>query len=704
MKVCLSTATKAVAAAVLMVSLSEAMDFGDEEVLLSIYGDEQIISLAAGYLQPISKAPSVASVITASEIKRIGATSLDEVLQVVPGLHVSRDSLGYNPVYTFRGMHASFNPQVLMLVNGVPQTNLFHGDRGLVWGGFPVETIDRIEIIRGPGSALFGADAFAGTINIITRNAASAPGFNAGYRGGSYSTHEAWVHYGGELLGGGLFVALELGKSDVMNERIAADAQSVLDSETGTSASLAPGGVNLDRKFYDFRTEYNYDKYTFRLSHQYRESENGAGVALALDPNNVFASNRTLLQLVYEEPEWRENLSVRIEGSFFRSTQEVKKDLIVYPPGSTAGLDDGPLPEGLISNPEVYERHYRFHASSSYTGFFGHNVSVGTGYYYGDLYQVKEYKNFGFISEDVCLEPGSSVQKVQEKEYLFLPPGSRKNYFLYIQDAWQVADDWELTAGVRYDHYSDFGSTTNPRVALVWTTSHNLSTKLLYGEAFRAPAFAQTRAANNPSILGNPNLDPETLSSYELAFDYRPRYDLNLLFNLFHYKWKDIINFVPDANEATRTAQNAGEQIGRGFEFEANWKVTPDWTLSTNFSYTRAEDKLTGSKAADFPVKQLYLRSFWELDRGWSVNLQASHVADRRRSASDPRRNIDDYTLVDLTLRKRVSNSVELALLVKNLFDEEAREPTPMGDPVPLIPGDLPLPGRTVLGELRFSF
>ena len=132
------------------------------------YGDEDFVSIATGAVQPIAKAPAVASVITAQQIRNIGARDIDQVLETVPGLHISR-SVIYNPLYIFRGINADFNPQVLMLINGIPLTNLFQGDRNLVWGGMPVEAIERIEVIRGPGSALYGADAFAGVINIVTK-------------------------------------------------------------------------------------------------------------------------------------------------------------------------------------------------------------------------------------------------------------------------------------------------------------------------------------------------------------------------------------------------------------------------------------------------------------------------------------------------------------------------------------------------------
>ena len=135
---------------VLLISFLLAND-DEEEALIELYGDEEVISIATGNAQPISRAPAVASVITAKEIREMGATDIDDVLETVPGLHVARSNIGYNPIYTFRGIYSGQNPQVLMLVNGIPITNFFSGDRNLVWGGFPVESISRIEVIRGPG-------------------------------------------------------------------------------------------------------------------------------------------------------------------------------------------------------------------------------------------------------------------------------------------------------------------------------------------------------------------------------------------------------------------------------------------------------------------------------------------------------------------------------------------------------------------------
>ena len=681
-----------------------------EENLMALYGGEEFISIVTGTEQPLHKAPAVVSVLTAKEIEQIGATDIDDILETVPGLHVSRDAAGYNPKYTFRGISAQYNPQVLMLINGVPLTNLFQGDRNLVWGGMPVQAIKKIEVIRGPGSALYGADAFAGVINIVTREADGEESFEAGVRYGTYNTKDYWLTGGGSVGELKYFGALESHKTDGSDEKITSDQQSVLDSLIGTSASLAPGSVNLERKNLDARLELAYKNLKLRAGAQIRDDAgDGAGSAQALAEDNTYASDRLNVDLTYENKEFTENLAVKLQTSYLQTSQEVNGNLILFPAGAIVPGLGGPFPDGVIGNPEVKERHTRLNFSSFYTGIDRHEVGLGAGYYHGDLYEVKETKNFGLNpSTETPLVPGDPIVDVTDTPFVFLTEGRRENNYAFLQDVWRFSNDWELTAGIRYDHYSDFGDTVNPRLALVWSTTRNLTTKILYGEAFRAPSFSQQRAINNPLIQGNSELDPEELKSYELAFDYRPSHDLVLNLNMFYYKWEDIIQFVPVGGGASE-AQNNGEQTGHGVEFEVTWQALRDLELSSNFSWQKSKDKNLDEDAAYSPEKQLYMAANWQPAELWNIHVQANWIMDRNRAegAGDFRSDVDDYALVDLTIRRKsLWDHVDVALIVKNLFDEDAREPSlagGVGAPVP-IENDLPLAGQQVLAEIRYHY
>ncbi|MFP5414640.1 MAG: TonB-dependent receptor plug domain-containing protein [Gammaproteobacteria bacterium] len=682
-----------------------------EEELAELYGGEEFVRIATGVAQPVSKAPAVASIITAEEIRAMGATDIDEVLETVPGLHVARSAVGYNPIYVFRGMYSDVNPQVLMLINGVPLTNLYFGDRNLAWGGMPVEAISRIEVVRGPGSAVYGADAFAGVINIITKAPAEMDGLSMGARAGSFDTQTGWLQYGGsrgELSYGAVIEAL---RTDGQREPVAADGQSFLDAISGTGASLAPGPVNLHRENLDARLELGYRNLTFRGGAQVRNDGGlGVGVTQVLDPGAV-GSDRFNADLTYDNPTLTDNLGLKIQGSTLFTSQEVDEDLRLFPPGSRGPFFTPlgapvfpPFPDGVIGNPELWERHYRLNATTLYQGVRDHKISLGTGYHYGEVYKTEETKNFGIDpATGLFILPGSPLVDVSDTPLVFLPEGRRENTHVFLQDIWHFARDWELTVGVRYDHFSDFGDTTNPRVALVWSARRNLTFKALYGEAFRAPSFSETRVQSNPAFLGNSTLKPEQLKSYELAVNYQPTFDLTLDFNVFHYQWDDVIQFVADP-AGTRTAQNAGEQTGNGAEFALSWDVTRALTLTGNLALQKSQDQLTGEDAGNAPEHQSYLRADWDFLPGWSLDVQANQVTSRHRVFGDPRSDVGDYVITDLTLRKRQwVPGVEVAVLVKNLFDENAREPSLDGDPVPLIPRDLPLAGRAAFLEVRYT-
>ncbi|MBK7005220.1 MAG: TonB-dependent receptor plug domain-containing protein [Burkholderiales bacterium] len=140
---------------------------------------------------------------------------------------------------------------MLMLFNGVPITSPYFNNRGDGWNTIPAENIARIEVIRGPGSALYGADAFTGVINVITKTSADVGGTVVGSRLGSYNSREAWVQHGGHWGNVEVAAYLQAGKTDGPNETITADAQTALDKAflpaPAEPRPLATGGRNAQR-------------------------------------------------------------------------------------------------------------------------------------------------------------------------------------------------------------------------------------------------------------------------------------------------------------------------------------------------------------------------------------------------------------------------------------------------------------------------
>jgi iron complex outermembrane receptor protein len=357
------------------------------------------------------------------------------------------------------------------------------------------------------------------------------------------------------------------------------------------------------------------------------------------------------------------------------------------------------FPDGLIGKPDLVERNLALAATTSYEGWPNQRLRIGAGVQRNEA-STNEAKNFGPGVIDGTVSPiGGGLTDVSNTANKFMLDTGRTLVYALLQDEWQMRRDLALTAGLRYDHYSDFGSTVNPRLALVWETSDRLTSKLLYGQAFRAPSFVELYAVNNPAYLGNRKNVPETIKTLELAFDYQPVDTLRTALNLFGYETKDNIEFRADPAPATTiSAQNIKGQRGHGFELEGEWRPYPAVQLRANYAWQHSELRATGQRVADAPGQSAFLDARWKFLPGWTAGAQVNRVADRKRVAGDTRDAIADYTTVDMTLRHQfIAQDMELAASVRNAFNADAREP---GNGT--IPGDYPLEKRSFYLELKY--
>lgn len=371
--------------------------------------------------------------------------------------------------------------------------------------------------------------------------------------------------------------------------------------------------------------------------------------------------------------------------------------LVLFPPGAFGGA----FPEGMIGNPDKWERQGRYSLSALYSGWTGHRLRLGIGHDDLEIYRVRESKNYTIVFVpgfgNVPMPLGGLVDV--SKTNTFLTPHKRRVNYLYAQDEWNLARDWNLTLGLRYDKFSDFGETFNPRAALVWAAAHNVTAKLLYGRAFRAPSFVELYNTDNPARLGNPSLQPERISTWEGIVTWQPTADTELNLSVFRHRMSNLIGYVSAG--ASNVSENLGKQKGHGFELEGNWNATRDLHLTANYAWQRNVDESTDADAGNAPRQQLYGRADWRFLAGWQASTQLNWVMDRRRAAGDTRPDVPDYHTVDLTLRSvAVGRGWDVAASVRNLFDEDAFEPSLAGSGITY---DLPLPGRSFWLQLRYG-
>ncbi len=641
----------------------------DDEDLALVYGDKSFVTIATGARVPVARAPAVASVITAEDIKAIGATTLDDALETVPGLHVSRASIRYAANYIVRGVGGGGqnNSQVLLLQNGIPTTIMFGGDKGIAWTGVPVENIARIEVIRGPGSALYGADAFAGVINVITKTAAETPGTEFGVRGGSFNTKDAWVQHGGKAGAMDVAAYLRVGSSDGSGDL------------TRARSSPAPGPVSTDYDAVDASLNLALENWRFRASYKLRDNlGTGAGISTALDPTSKGKSDNLAGDISWTDPQFSRNWGLGATASFLYVTQLYPENVLLLPPSARP-------PIGLIGGPNQWERQLRLSGFATYSGFADHSLRLGLGHDDLDLYKARTYKNYMFNAVGVPVVTGPVIDYTAIQPHI--RPQKRTVAYAFAQDEWRFLRDWTLTAGLRRDNYSDFGGTTNPRLALAWEAAYDLTAKLLYGRAFRAPSFNEQYGIN-PVANGNPNLRPETIATSEAALSWQLRKDLHANLSVFRYDAKNLIRLV-----GTSFA-NIGAVHGSGMELEAEWDPSRSVRLTGSFSYQKSIDEATSTDAGYAPHRHVYTRADWRFTGGWLASAQVNWVAERKRAVGDARADVPDYTTADLTLRTdRGKNRWEFVASIRNLLNARVLEPSIA--PGTALPDDLPLPGRS---------
>jgi outer membrane receptor protein involved in Fe transport len=637
------------------------------------------ISISTDTKKTIAKAPAVVSAITAADIKATGATNLVEMLETIPGIHPRTTGFGYRPQVGIRGAN---DKQTLLMINGTPIRDLMW-TFGIFWKGLPTSIIERVEIIRGPGSALFGADASAGVINVITKTAGKIEHSEVGVRIGSFNTNTAWMQHGGNWNGFDIGLTADLFGTDGHNPFIEAD-------KLGTADHAQTGWHNMDLRF-------SVAKDHWRLQADYmRHSDLETSLTgdNTLDSVTSAKNSRFNLGLFYNNENFRKDWGLDAELRYQHLDYTSGDGFQEKPPGYTDGADT--YPDGQINRMRSAERRVDLEVSGLFTGIDDHSLRMGTGYTWQDLYFVEQLVNFGTGPDGNTLPAGGPLVDLSDTPYAFAPEDTRKIWHLFLQDIWTISDDWELTAGARYDHYSDFGGTLNPRLALVWHSTDKLTTKMMYGQGFRAPNYQELFAETSRS-LPNSSLKPERSKTLEVAFFYKAASNLNLGLNIYRFTQTDIINLVTVTGLSKRQYQNTGEHTIRGIELEAQWQATEDLRVSGNYTHREPDDN--GFRTAQQPDEDAYLRADWRFLPGWNWNVQANWIGKRARKSGDSRPPVDDYAVTDSTVRYMSAKNWEFSGSVRNLFDEDAREYAGQS-----MPNDLPMPERSFYAEARYKF
>jgi len=606
------------------------------------------ISVASKKDEPQYEAPSVVVVVPREEIDIYGDRNLLQLLQRQPSVYTRGSYMYPNNIASFRGdMPTHLDLHNLILFNGRPiRESGFGGINFPVYMAFPIAGLDSVEMIRGPGSVLYGTNAFTGVINLRTRvpdhNVLSVSGL-----AGSYGYYESNVTAGGRSGDFGYITALRVAGQDGYDYSLT-DEKGVFDSENDDNRSLS-AMTHLEYRGFTFDA-FAVDLETFHLGslpwwslpyHQFgvKKLFTNAGYLLPLHDRATLEFNLTY------------NLH---ENRFANVTQ-------------TVGLNSSDIigEVTLFTNP-----------------IDPLNIAIG---------YLQEYRN---------------SYKPDDDYYQSIPTYHYQPQSVYTQADYKLSDSVKLIAGTQWNESSQGYEDTVSRYGVILTPFKKWGVKLLRGEAFRAPFALETDLYDVPILIGNKDLKPEIVTTYDaqLFFQDEKTYAAVTYFNSVI---DDLV--IRDASVSPASFKNGGEQKFDGIELEAKRFLTSHWHIigSAMYQNNKQTSDLNPSTAPDYMFK---LGTGYEWDYG-SASVFYSYFTKPPRLDSEVVVNPEPGDLSLLSLNVRIDPSkwldipkgrASLMFRVENCLDEEIWVPefNRGGHPNSLPDG----PGTTFYAGLSVRF
>lgn len=606
----------------------------------------------------IDYAPGTVTVLYGEDVLAKGARTVWEALSLVPGFELSHDETGTRQVLV-RGVGRTYSSgNIKILLNDVSQNSELLGLANPVLN-MPVEQVERIEVIRGPGSAIYGESAYMGVVNVITRKdgqrvfgALASRRTQAGGAVLSLANPEqqfemslnagAWQRQGGGLHAG----------------------QDALYAEGSGALSNAPGTVNDKRDYQSVLFNLNYRK--FSLVAQWLEDGTGDyfGINNYLPPDvrRMVTSHRHRSLDMKQQADFSDDMQVEFKLGWSDFTHT--RDRLFLGPGY------------YLSR---YYREDRLTAGADLAYEAGqHTLLLGWNFNKIEIADANWSANFTLPANWINVDKQRIISSFT------------------LQDEFRASDALTITAGLRNDRYDDVGSSTTPRLAAVWQAVPGHLFKAQYAEAFRAPTFYEQRFGAN--------IKPETIATRELGYIYKGG-RTNGRATLFDSTLKNLI--ILDA--VLSNYFNRQLVHSQGMELELEHWYGNALKLDGNLSFNHTHDGNTG---ADVPGAAKWLANAgleWRVSQDASLDFRLRHVGSRSREATDTRGRLAGYDSMDVTAR--VFNlgyrGLTLRAGVKNLFNRDIRIPALIDErlsPFPTYPEDYTQPGREAWAELTYSF
>ncbi len=649
------------------------------EEMFAIFSEEEIVVSALKRPRTVSKSPAIMSVVTAKQIRQMGARTVSDVLEMIPGFDITMNTNGTREIGV-RGIFQQRLPKVKVLIDGHSINEPGSGGATFNFDDLVVENIKRIEIIRGPGSALYGQNAFLAVINVITKDTDDIDGFQLTTSGGSFDTQNYNILFGKKYRDLKVSGFLDFFDTQGFSKKIEQDVV------FGDTASLAPGRSQNRKEKTDLNLKLSYKNLEIKGKYLKKRREGYIGFDDALSDETVWRDTYIFTEFLYRlRLSEKLNMTPKVYYDQYNSDARLES--------RPEGFLSGTYPDGIKAITRIKYKTIGFENQFNYNVFKGNELTLGLQYewiHQGDIH-------YGANVNPLTLIPLSSFTDFSHNLPL-TRKATRHIWAFYLQDEWNITKDIDLTVGVRHDRFTRFEGTTNPRLGLIWRFIENAHLKLLYATAFRAPNFNEMFFVNNPVTIGNPNLDPEKINTFEVGLGYNFTEHIRGNVNYFFNRIRDRIQ---KDTQSLQQYQNLGGARIKGIEAELKADWGNDNYAYANYTFQDAEETRDRSRLAFVPVHKANIGLNVGLWKYANANLNTFISGPRTREDGDNRRDMPSYALVNLALiGKNFIDNFEIKGSIYNLFDKGYDDPAPMDT----VPTDYPQQGRSFRIELQYKY
>jgi iron complex outermembrane receptor protein len=605
--------------------------------------EPEVIGAATKHLQPAREAPASVTVVTREEIRRYGYRTLAAILSSVPGFYGS-----YDRNYDYVGVRGflrpgDYNDRILLLVNGHGYNDDIYQTASLGYEfGIDVEAIERVEVVRGPGSALYGGNALFAVVNVVTATGADLPGVRPLFDYGSYGT------YRGQLSVGHVFEnGIDVFASGSVLESNGHEDLFYPEYDTPETNNGIAHDADAESA-YNLFTRLQWEGFTLQGAANRREKHipTAAFFTTFNDNGTKTIDSRAFADLSYE---WQPlaDTTVTTRGYY---------DYYGYHGSYIYGSGD----DRVVNEDLACSNWFGGEVRGRWQPLASNALTVGAEYAY---HPAARQKNFD-IGGPVLLDDVRSFSA----------------WGLYAQDEWVIVPEHvTLVAGLRYDRFYNRIDQLSPRLAALWAPWKETQVKLLFGQAFRPPnLFEQYYAyASEGTInLANPNLDAEQITSYELAFEQGLWWGVRATASAYYYEVDDLIDQTElDAGETEEPIiqyQNISSARATGGEVELHVPLPAGLSGRVAYAAQNAE-AAGGERLTNSPLHLGYVFLAFQLPYDLEGGAELQVIGPRKTLQGNL---VPTATLANLNLIYHTPlPGLDASAGFYNLFDQKYYDP-----------------------------